>query len=132
MKRSAPGTDDSYSEPKNGDADRARRGGRRLRPEEAEWKRACSLADSGRVREAIQLLAAAADADPSSASRRNDLGVMMARAGIPTQAAVEFAAAAKLAPKEPTAHYNLGNALDDAGEHGKAVAAYRRAIRLSP
>ena len=67
---------------------------------------------TGRVDEAVVLLARAVAKDPSSVAAHNDLGVALARQGRPQEALAHYARAAELAPGFAEAHNNLGNVLD--------------------
>jgi len=47
---------------------------------------------------------------------------------MPGEAAVQYRAALKARPGNPTAAFNLGTALEDLGRRGEAIEAYRKAL----
>jgi tetratricopeptide (TPR) repeat protein len=91
-----------------------------------------SLAQVGRVAEAIPHLQHALRLDPRSAKAHNYLGGAWLATGRLTEALDEFRAAATLAPDDERMHFNLGNALNAAGRAEDAATEFQRAIALNP
>jgi protein O-GlcNAc transferase len=60
------------------------------------------------------------------------LGILMAQASRPEEAADLLGRAAARLPQEPAAHNNHGNALRDLGRHLSALGCYDRALALKP
>lgn len=61
-----------------------------------------------------------------------NLGSVYRRLGLPEKALKYLEKAIRVAPEDPSVHYNHANALRDAGRLENAIAAYRQAIRLNP
>ena len=59
-------------------------------------------------------------------------GTLAALSGEFARAAEHFALAAREAPSDPAAHFNLAQALEREGRVNDAIAAYRRVLALSP
>ena len=87
---------------------------------------------SGRLREAVELLRRAVRSDPHFAVAWNDLGNLLARQGVMTEAVSSYRRAIAEAPEMAEAHNNLGNLLQMTGSVEEAVACYRNAVGLRP
>lgn len=62
----------------------------------------------------------------------NDLGFVLARQGLPHEAAEMYRKSLELAPESATAHYNLAAALAGSGELAEAEAHFRSSIEIEP
>ncbi|HEY0284587.1 MAG TPA: protein kinase [Vicinamibacterales bacterium] len=80
----------------------------------------------------LEITAAGAAALPASSHTRNTHGYALLGAGRYQEAAREFEAYARIAPREPNPHDSLGEAYLKAGDAEKAVAAYARALAVDP
>jgi serine/threonine protein kinase/tetratricopeptide (TPR) repeat protein len=80
----------------------------------------------------LEITAAGAAALPASSHTRNAHGYALLGAGRYEEAAREFEAYARIAPREPNPHDSLGEALLKAGDAEKAAAAYARALAVDP
>ncbi|MBI5135908.1 MAG: tetratricopeptide repeat protein [Nitrospirae bacterium] len=60
------------------------------------------------------------------------LGLLLARQRRTDEAARAFQGAARANPTDAAAHFNLGNALMQAGDRRAAIAAFREAVRRAP
>jgi tetratricopeptide (TPR) repeat protein len=69
---------------------------------------------------------------PGSPYSQNNLGIALAGAGRPREAAAAFAAAVRLKPDYAEAHNNLGLAWAETGQAERAIAEYREALRFRP
>ncbi|HEX3728296.1 MAG TPA: tetratricopeptide repeat protein, partial [Opitutaceae bacterium] len=69
---------------------------------------------------------------PASPYSQNNLGIALAGAGRPREAASAFAAAVRLKPSYAEAHNNLGLAWTEIGRPEPAIAEYREALRFRP
>ena len=67
----------------------------------------------------IELLNRAIELQPSMASLRHDLGVALMAAGQLKQAAAAFNAALALDPRLPSAHFYIGQILENSGPAGQ-------------
>lgn len=86
---------------------------------------------AGNLPLAADLLKAAIALDKKAAIYQRNYGEMCRRLGRLEEAIAAGLLAAKLAPADIDAHYNLGLAYTDAKDYDRAVAAYRRAIKLN-
>ena len=98
---------------------------------EAVINKAAGLAQSGRMREAIDLLQRdrAAMNHPAGC---NLLGMLLIQAGAVAPALDCFERAVALAPAFADAHSNRGVALQELGRLEEALAAFRAAVRAAP
>jgi tetratricopeptide (TPR) repeat protein len=80
----------------------------------------------------LEITAAGAAALPASSFTRNAYGYALLAAGRYAEAAREFEAYARIAPREPNPHDSLGEAYLKMGDAEKAVAAYSRALAVDP
>ncbi|MGH8319865.1 MAG: tetratricopeptide repeat protein [Steroidobacteraceae bacterium] len=69
---------------------------------------------------------------PNHAGALTLLGIILAQARRPEEAAGLLGRAAARLPNEPTAHNNYGNVLRDLGKHLSALGCYDRALALAP
>jgi Flp pilus assembly protein TadD len=88
--------------------------------------------DPARRADALREDAEALRLDPGLAVVRNNLGVALARAGRPAEAAVQFERTLAARPGYADAHDNLGSVLLQLGRRAEAVAQYRAALALDP
>jgi tetratricopeptide (TPR) repeat protein len=72
------------------------------------------------------------EADPNSASLRNDFGNLLAARRFPGDARKQYAMAMKLDKKNFLAAYNLGLLEETEGNAGAAIRAYRESIKRKP
>jgi tetratricopeptide (TPR) repeat protein len=72
------------------------------------------------------------DADPGSASLRNDFGNLLAARRFPGEARKQYAMAVKLDRKNFIAAYNLGLLEETEGNANAAIDAYRESIKRKP
>jgi len=86
----------------------------------------------GHPGEAMELLRRAVRSDPHFAMASNDLGNLLALAGMLAEAAASYRQAIAEAPDFAEAHNNLGNLLQMTGALEEAVACYRTAVGLRP
>jgi tetratricopeptide (TPR) repeat protein len=63
---------------------------------------------------------------------REDLAVLLARAGRPAEAEAQLRAAIARSPGSMRAHMQLGAVLGGQGRFGESVAVYQEAVRLAP
>jgi predicted O-linked N-acetylglucosamine transferase (SPINDLY family) len=87
---------------------------------------------NGHPGEAMELLRRAVRSDPHFAMASNDLGNLLAIAGLLAEAAASYRQAIAEAPDFAEAHNNLGNLLQMTGALEEAVACYRNAAGLRP
>ncbi|MDA8017303.1 MAG: tetratricopeptide repeat protein [Thermoanaerobaculia bacterium] len=80
----------------------------------------------------LQRAQAVADAVPSYAVARYDLGVLLAEAGDIETAAEEYRKAIQADPAHADAHYNLGNLAFDAGRFEEAIEHFQASLRIKP
>jgi spermidine synthase len=69
---------------------------------------------------------------PDSVEANNNLGIVLAQAGRPSEAAALFRAALDSNPDDARLHANLARALRQMGSVSQAVEHYREAVRLDP
>jgi tetratricopeptide (TPR) repeat protein len=69
---------------------------------------------------------------PDNALARYNLGMALAAAGRPGEAAAQFEATLRLVPEFPQAEFNLGNALAASGRPADAIAHFETAVRINP
>ena len=77
---------------------------------------------------AADLLARAVIADGRDAEAQLLLGVVYSQKGLHAEAKRALQSAIDLRPHEARCHFNLGQALEQAGDRSGAVTAYRRAL----
>src|SRR5262249_5741502 len=87
---------------------------------------------AGRVDEAIELLAQAVAADGRDAEAHAFLGVAHSQKGCHTRARQSLQSAVALAPGNPHYRFNLGVALERAGDVSGAAEAYRETLVIHP
>jgi tetratricopeptide (TPR) repeat protein len=63
---------------------------------------------------------------------RNNLGAALVEKGRIDEAILQYQAALRLQPEEPSAHFSLGNALSQAGQFDDAIRQYQAALRRQP
>jgi serine/threonine protein kinase/tetratricopeptide (TPR) repeat protein len=91
-----------------------------------------TLADQGKLPEAIAAYRKAIDIDPRFAYPHYNLGVVLREQGDLPEAIAAYRKAVEIDPKLACAYYNLGGVLHDQRKLPEAVAAYRKAIELKP
>lgn len=91
-----------------------------------------SLAQKGKLDEALEHLAAAAKLAPDNADIRYGLGVFLLQHGKPEEAAGHFAAAIDGRPDFAEAHRRLAQALSELHKSKEAIFHYQEALRLKP
>jgi len=69
---------------------------------------------------------------PGNAAARNNYGNLLAQAGDPAAALVQFDAACGIDPAYAEPRFNAGNALEQLGRLPEAAARYEEALRLRP
>ena len=84
------------------------------------------------LRRQRQLSVQAVSLDGTHAKARGNLAGVLRQSGSFVEAAAQATEAARLAPDDPEALNNLGNALKDVGRVDDAVAAYDAAIEAAP
>lgn len=89
----------------------------------AEYRKAIEIKDA-------ELSATALD--PNEAKILMNYGMALIAHRMPTEAAIQFAAAVKRDPTNVEAHYNLACSLEQQGKLGEALAQYQEAIRFQP
>lgn len=87
---------------------------------------------AGRLDLAVAAYRALLRRHPDHADALYLLGVIDAQQGRLPQAAQRMQEAARLSPRNPEIHLNLGNVLLAIGQGAKALEAYRAALRLKP
>lgn len=90
------------------------------------------LFNAGRYQEAERLARAMTEHAPQQPFGWKALGAILKRQGLNTAALLPMQKAAQLSPDDVEAHYNLGVALQDAGDFSNAEFAYRHALKLNP
>ena len=95
-------------------------------------KSAASLLRAGKYEDAIAPLLEATRLVPFNASVLSDLGVAYRSCRRPSEAIPWLRRSLALRPNFAATHYHLGNALEETGDDGGALAAYHRAIALNP
>lgn len=91
-----------------------------------------ALERAGLLDEAVAAYGHAICADPDCTAAHLSLGVLLCdRMHDYTAAAQAFREVIRLAPREDTGHYNLGNALQGNRKAAEAEAAYRQAIAIN-
>jgi choline-sulfatase len=93
---------------------------------------AVSLAEGGRLDEAIRAERRAIALGPDLPELHNHLGILLARAGDVPASLEAFLAATRLDPNNARAWNNQANALRALGQSARAADAYRTAARLAP
>ena len=97
---------------------------------------ACSLgttlAQEGRVPEAIHVFEKALRIKPDCAEAHNNLGATLGQAGKLPEAIDQYEQALRIKPDDADAHNNLGNALAQAGKVDEAIDQYEQALRIKP
>lgn len=68
------------------------------------------------------------EADPKSASLRNDFGNLLALRRFPKEAVEQYEAAMKLDPHNYLAPYNLGIVYETEGKISKAIGSYKKSV----
>jgi uncharacterized RDD family membrane protein YckC len=87
---------------------------------------------AGEVDRAIELLARAAEVDPADAEATALLGVAYSQGERHAEAARVLQAAVARQPTNPNYRFNLGVALERAGETPRATQAFRETLQLDP
>ena len=90
------------------------------------------LVTVGRQAEALKLADAAAEMRIQDAFTADTIGVVFSRTGFHEKAVALYRRAVELDPAPANFHYNLGAALQFAGEFAAAEAAYRSTIEREP
>jgi Flp pilus assembly protein TadD len=91
-----------------------------------------TLAELGRLEEALPCLDEAARLRPDSPTALHNLGVALAQAGRPQEAVGTLEGALRQKPDYPEACYNLGNVLRELGRRDEAVERFRQAVSQRP
>jgi polyferredoxin/tetratricopeptide (TPR) repeat protein len=91
-----------------------------------------TLAESGKLEEAVSEYRAAVALAPDSVPLRYNLGGVLRRLGRNDAAIEQLEAARELTPDDFDVHVELGLAYMAAGANEKAIAALRRAVALNP
>ncbi len=105
-----------------------------IEPRKAEYlaHRARCLLAVQRPREAFEAARAALALEPTDALTLDTIGVVMTRAGAHADAIEPFRRAVARNGRKPAYRYNLGAALQFAGDFRGAEAEFREALRLDP
>lgn len=90
------------------------------------------LAQSGRTRQAAELLGRAAAAMPDNADAHTNHGNVLRALQRREEALACYERALALSPDSATAQYNRGLAQSDLGRYDAAILSYRRAVALRP
>jgi choline-sulfatase len=93
---------------------------------------AVSLAEAGKLDEAIRAERRALALGPALPELHNHLGILLARKGEVPASLEAFMAATRLDPNNARAWNNQANALRSLGQTARAAEAYRTAARLAP
>jgi Flp pilus assembly protein TadD len=93
---------------------------------------AVSLAEAGKLDEAIRSERRAIALGPGLPELHNHLGILLARDGDVPASLEAFMAATRLDPNNARAWNNQANALRSLGQSARAAEAYRTAARLAP
>ncbi len=93
---------------------------------------AASLLRAGKYEDAIAPLLEAARLAPFNASVLSDLGLAYLYCRRPYDGVPWLKRSLVLRPNFAATHYHLGAALEETGDDGEALGAYRRAIALNP
>jgi len=99
---------------------------------EDRFEEARRLLGSGQVEEAIAGLQQILTADPGEAEAHALLGIALGMKGEIAESTGHLETAIRLAPQQPTYHFNLGQVYEQSGDRSAAVAAYTRALQLDP
>src|SRR2546423_8346886 len=81
---------------------------------------------------AVDLLTRAVREDEQDADAQACLGIACGQKGLHGEAARALQTAVRLRPQEARYHYNLGVALEMAGDSAAALQSCRRALQVSP
>lgn len=90
------------------------------------------LAQTNRLKEAIEHLKAGLRIDPNNATALNDLGTLYRRAGQEDDAIESYRRAIARRPNFAAAHLHLGSALHQQGRLIEAAESYRHAVAIEP
>jgi len=93
---------------------------------------ALTLADKGRLDEAIDTYRQALRVDPKYPLAHKNLAATLAQLGRLDQAIAHYTRALELEPDQPAVHYNLANVLARKGDVDGAIAHYEAVLRLQP
>jgi curved DNA-binding protein CbpA len=96
------------------------------------WEKAYSLEADGRLETALELAAAAAEADPANARYAVLAARVALKLGALSSARAQAEAAVKAGPAYAPAHEVLGEVLLEQGEKGAARRELERALELEP
>jgi len=91
-----------------------------------------TLADQGRMTEAIRHYSEALRINPHYVEAHNNLGVVLANQGRMTEAIRHYSEALRICPTYVKAHYNLGVVLANQGKTEKAIKHYSMALQIDP
>jgi tetratricopeptide (TPR) repeat protein len=91
-----------------------------------------TLAQQGRLEEAIADFRRALEINPDLAQAHHNLGIALQEQGRLEEAVASYRRALELKPDYTTAYHYLGTALKDLNRLDEAVACYRRALELKP
>jgi tetratricopeptide (TPR) repeat protein len=95
-------------------------------------RRAAELIETGHADQAVEVLAAARDAEPGDAALQLALGAALSAAGRDAEAALELKRAIDLDSRSAEARYQLGLAQLKQGNAQQAAGSFRRAVQLDP
>ena len=87
---------------------------------------------SANYRDAVTLYSTTLQKNPACWMAHNNLGGMLARAGLLQDALEHYEQALRLRPDYPEAHNNLGSLMSDTGHLPEAIEHYEKAIQLKP
>jgi predicted O-linked N-acetylglucosamine transferase (SPINDLY family) len=101
-------------------------------PSVAEMNRLVTLFNQGQQQAGLSLALEMTSQHPLHGFGWKVLGALYQQQGLKDQALDALKKAAMLLPKDAEVHFNLANALCDAGELKSAIAGYKKAIKTNP
>jgi tetratricopeptide (TPR) repeat protein len=91
-----------------------------------------SLAEQGKLDEAIAHYSEALRIKPDYANAHNNLGAALADRGKPDEAIAHYSEALRIRPDYADAHLNIGVSLAEQGKLDEAIAHFTEALRIKP
>jgi tetratricopeptide (TPR) repeat protein len=91
-----------------------------------------TLAEGGRLPEAIQIFEEALRTKADFAEGHDKFGTTLVQAGRITEAIEQYEEALRIRPEYAEVHYNLGNTLLRVGKIEEAIGHYQQAVRINP
>ena len=91
-----------------------------------------TLANTGRIQEAIEHYEQALRIKPDYPEAHNNLAFALEKEGRTQEAIEHYEQALRIGTDNPEGHYNLGNALEQAGRYPEAIKQYEQALRIRP